>query len=321
MPKIKANGIDLYYEIHGRGDPLVLIMGLRRNAEWWYCQIPTLAKHFQVLVFDNRGAGRSDQPEMDYSISLFADDTAALMKSLGLASAHVLGISMGGYIAQELAIDYPEMVQGLVLGCTGSGGSRAVMMSQELLTKFTANQGLSPEDILRKDMDIYFSEGFIQGRPERIKEFIEISLRFYQPPGVVPAAVRRLPKTRYPRTPPPNNPSHPDHDRRRRSAAASRKFPPSERNDPPGPAGRLPRRPPLLLYGICPFIQSAGDRFPILNDKIIQPSSGPAKPKIRSDRPARVSGPKDIWVNSRCFTNPRSARTSELRPKPVLKSR
>ncbi len=83
MPKIKANGIDLYYEIHGQGEPLVLIMGLRRNAEWWYCQIPTLSEHFQVVVFDNRGAGRSDQPAMDYSIPLFADDTAALMKGLG----------------------------------------------------------------------------------------------------------------------------------------------------------------------------------------------------------------------------------------------
>ena len=182
MPKIKANGIDLYYEIHGRGDPLVLIMGLRRNAEWWYCQIPDLSEHFQVLVFDNRGAGRSDQPARDYSISLFADDTAALMKGLGLSSAHVLGISMGGYIAQELAINYPEMVQGLILGCTGPGGSQAVLMSPERLAKFIANKGLSPEDILLKDMDIYFSEGFIQERPEKIEEFVEISMRYYQPP-------------------------------------------------------------------------------------------------------------------------------------------
>jgi pimeloyl-ACP methyl ester carboxylesterase len=182
MPKIKANGINIYYEIHGRGDPLVLIMGLRRNAEWWYCQIPALSEHFQVLVFDNRGAGRSDQPEEEYSISLFADDTAALMKSLGLSSAHVLGISMGGYIGQELAIDYPEMVRRLILGCTGPGGSQAVLMSPERLTKFIANKGLSPEDILLKDMDIYFSEGFIQERPEKIKEFVEISMRYYQPP-------------------------------------------------------------------------------------------------------------------------------------------
>jgi pimeloyl-ACP methyl ester carboxylesterase len=182
VPNIKANGINIYYEIHGQGDPLVLIMGLRRNAEWWYCQIPALAEYFQVLVFDNRGAGRSDQPAMDYSIPLFADDTAALMKGLGLSSAHVLGISMGGYIAQELTINYPELVQGLILGCTGPGGSRAILMSPERLAKFTANKGLSPEDILRKDMDIYFSEGFIQEEPEKFKEFIEISMRYYQPP-------------------------------------------------------------------------------------------------------------------------------------------
>ncbi|HBZ01260.1 MAG TPA: alpha/beta hydrolase [candidate division Zixibacteria bacterium] len=182
MPKIKANGINIYYEIQGQGKPLVLIMGLRRNAEWWYCQIPALAEHFQVLVFDNRGAGRSDQPAADYSIPLFADDTAALMKGLGLSSAHVLGISMGGYIAQELAINYPELVQGLILGCTGAGGSRAVLMTPERLAKFTANKGLSPEEILRKDMDIYFSEGFIQEWPEKIEEFVEISRRHYQPP-------------------------------------------------------------------------------------------------------------------------------------------
>jgi pimeloyl-ACP methyl ester carboxylesterase len=124
MPKIKANGIDLYYEIHGRGDPLVLIMGLRRNAEWWYCQVPTLSKHFQVVVFDNRGAGRSDQPAMDYSIPLFADYTAALMKALGLSSAHVLGISMGGYIAQELAINCRKWFKADP-GCTGPGGPKA----------------------------------------------------------------------------------------------------------------------------------------------------------------------------------------------------
>jgi pimeloyl-ACP methyl ester carboxylesterase len=135
-----------------------------------------------VVVFDNRGAGRSDQPAMDYSIPLFAEDTAALMKGLGLSSAHVLGVSMGGYIAQELAINYPEMVQRLILGCTGPGGSRAILMSPERLAKFTANKGLSPEEILRKDMDIYFSEGFIQEKPEKIEEFVEISRRYYQPP-------------------------------------------------------------------------------------------------------------------------------------------
>jgi pimeloyl-ACP methyl ester carboxylesterase len=181
MPKHKVSDIEVYYEVHGQGDPLVLIMGLRRNVEWWYCQIPTLSKHFKVLAFDNRGAGRSDKPKTDYSIRLFADDTAELMQSLNIKRAHVLGISMGGYIAQELAINYPEKVRSLVLGCTSAGGKRVVLMSPERLKKFTAIEGLSPEEILKKDMDIYFSDRFIEGHPEKIKEFIEISLRYYQP--------------------------------------------------------------------------------------------------------------------------------------------
>jgi pimeloyl-ACP methyl ester carboxylesterase len=181
MPFRKANGITIYYEIHGRGNPLLLIMGLRRNAEWWYRQIPELSPHFQVIAFDNRGAGRSDQPPREYSIGLFAEDTAALLDGLGIPRAHVLGISMGGYIAQELAINFPEKVQRLVLGCTGCGGRRAVRMSPEGMAKFTAVQGLNPEQILRKDMDIYFSERFIRENQERIKEFIAVSLRDYQP--------------------------------------------------------------------------------------------------------------------------------------------
>jgi pimeloyl-ACP methyl ester carboxylesterase len=181
MPKQKVNGIEIYYELHGQGDPLILIMGLRRNVEWWYCQIPTLSNHFKVLSFDNRGAGRSDKPKADYSIRLFADDTTELMRALHIKRAHILGISMGGYIAQELAINHPERVRSLVLGCTGAGGERVVLMSPERLKKFTANEGLTSQQILRKDIDIYFSDRFIEGQSEKIEEFIKVSLRYYQP--------------------------------------------------------------------------------------------------------------------------------------------
>jgi pimeloyl-ACP methyl ester carboxylesterase len=157
-------------------------MGLRRNTEWWYLQIPTLSKYFKVLTFDNRGAGRSDKPKMDYSIRLFADDTAGLIESLGMKKPHILGLSMGGYIAQELAINYPDIVKSLILACTGPGGERAVLMSPERLKKFTANEGLTPQQILIKDMDIYFSDKFVTKHPEKIMEFVEISLRYYQPP-------------------------------------------------------------------------------------------------------------------------------------------
>ncbi len=182
MPHIDVNGIRMYYEIHGQGDPLFLIMGLRRNAEWWYRQTPFLSEHFKVIAFDNRGAGRSDKQKMDYSIRLFADDTAALMEALKIKKANVLGISMGGYIAQELAINYPDKVRRLILGCTSCGGKRAVLMSQEIKKKFEAVEGLTPEEILNNNMDIYFSDEFIQEHPEKIEEFMEISFRHPQPP-------------------------------------------------------------------------------------------------------------------------------------------
>jgi pimeloyl-ACP methyl ester carboxylesterase len=176
-----VNDIDIYYEIHGSGPPLVLIMGLRRNAEWWWLQIPELSKHFTVIAFDNRGAGRSDKPETDYSIRLFADDTSELMDYLNIPKAHILGLSMGGYIAQELAINYPDKIKGLILACTSCGGVRAVRMSEDRLQKFQATEGLTPEQILRENMDLYFSDRFVREHPERIEEFVEISLRYYQP--------------------------------------------------------------------------------------------------------------------------------------------
>lgn len=138
-------------------------------------------RHFQVIAFDNRGAGRTDKPFMDYSIPLFAEDTAALMDGLGISRAHILGISMGGFIAQELALNFPERVNRLVLGCTGCGGRKAVKMSPERMAKFTATEGLTPEQILHKDMDNYFSDRFVLENPDRIEEFITISLRDYQP--------------------------------------------------------------------------------------------------------------------------------------------
>jgi pimeloyl-ACP methyl ester carboxylesterase len=91
MPAVRVNGISKYYQLHGEGIPLVLIMGLRRNLEWWYRQIPELSKHFKVIAFDNRGAGRSDKPDMECSIRLFADDTAGLM------DAFCRGIFLLGY--------------------------------------------------------------------------------------------------------------------------------------------------------------------------------------------------------------------------------
>jgi pimeloyl-ACP methyl ester carboxylesterase len=118
VPRAKVNGINLYYEVHGNGEPLVMIMGFAGSNGGWIFQRREFQKYYQVITFDNRGVGRSDKPPGPYSIRMMADDTVSLMNYLGIRQAHILGVSMGGYIAQELAINYPELVRRLVLGCT-----------------------------------------------------------------------------------------------------------------------------------------------------------------------------------------------------------
>jgi pimeloyl-ACP methyl ester carboxylesterase len=156
-------------------------MGIRRNLEWWYKQLPDLSARYQVIVFDNRGSGRTDKPAGQYSIEQFADDTAGLMHALEIKHAHVLGYSMGGYIAQELAVNYPHLVSSLILVSTGAGGTSAVTMSMDRAEKFADIKGLTPEEILQKNMDIFFSDHFICNNPDEVRLFSELSMRWYQP--------------------------------------------------------------------------------------------------------------------------------------------
>lgn len=118
MPFVKINGININYSIEGQGDPLILIIGLGSDQSNWRLQTGFFKKNYQVITFDNRGAGKSDKPLGPYSIKMMADDTIGLMNYLHIMKAHIMGVSMGGMIAQEIAINYPERVKKLILGCT-----------------------------------------------------------------------------------------------------------------------------------------------------------------------------------------------------------
>lgn len=123
MPLVQVNDIQIYYEIHGEGEPLVLIGGLANDITDYTDHtkiVFELAQHYKVIVFDNRGAGRTDKPDIPYSIAMMAGDTAGLMQAIGIQQAHIIGVSMGGRIALELALEHADMVKKLVLVSTAA---------------------------------------------------------------------------------------------------------------------------------------------------------------------------------------------------------
>jgi 3-oxoadipate enol-lactonase len=125
---VQANGQELYYEIHGDGPPLVLVMGIGYDSSLWtLAQVPALSTQFQVILVDNRDAGRSSKARQPYTIAEMADDLAGLLDALGIQRSHLLGLSMGGMISLEFALRHGDRLDRLVLTGTGAAPARSAI--------------------------------------------------------------------------------------------------------------------------------------------------------------------------------------------------
>ncbi|MHA2119834.1 MAG: alpha/beta fold hydrolase, partial [Promethearchaeota archaeon] len=115
MPKLKVKDIEMYYEITGEGDPLLLIHGLGSSTRDWEEQVPVFSTKYQVITIDLRGHGKTDKPKGPYSIKMFAEDIAELLNILEIKLVNVLGISLGGGVAFQIAVDFPDLVKSLII--------------------------------------------------------------------------------------------------------------------------------------------------------------------------------------------------------------
>ena len=172
MPKIKSNQIELYCETHGAGQPFVLISGLGYSSWQWHKMVPFLAEHFQVITFDNRGVGQSDKPAGPYTAQMLAADTVGLLDALGIEKAIIAGHSMGGFVAQALALDFHQRVEKLILCSTNFGGPRHIPVTAEAMKVLT---DVTSDALTRfkNGLAVSTAPGWSEKNPEMIEEWIK----------------------------------------------------------------------------------------------------------------------------------------------------
>jgi 3-oxoadipate enol-lactonase len=167
MTQITVGDININYEIQGSGAPLLMIMGLSFSLRDWGKKFTELlAQHYQLILFDNRDAGLTSQSTRPYSIADMADDAAALLDALKIPKAHVFGVSMGGAIAQQFALKYPDKLDKLILGCTMAGG--------------TCSQPGDISGVMSGNLsELLFTPTFIQNHQQELAEFLRATTPFH----------------------------------------------------------------------------------------------------------------------------------------------
>ncbi|MFC2038900.1 alpha/beta fold hydrolase [Chloroflexota bacterium] len=178
MPVAKVGDINIYYEIRGEGEPLVLIMGLGGDINRWFRIRPVLEKEYKVIAFDNRGVGRTDKPVFPYTMEIMADDVAGLMDATGIKAAHIFGISLGGMIAQNFVLRHPDRVISLMLGCTFAGGTHSIFNNPvgEGVLNPARLEALSVEERAREMLPALYSQDFIDNNQAIIEQQVALSV-------------------------------------------------------------------------------------------------------------------------------------------------
>jgi 3-oxoadipate enol-lactonase len=179
MAFVENQGARLYWDEQGQGDPLLLIMGLGWASPMWHRSRPALRAQYRTIALDNRGVGLSDVPAGPYPIALMASDAAAVLDAAGIEKAHVFGVSMGGMIAQEFALQYPHRVRSLVLGSTAAGGPTAVRAEPEVLDQLT-RRGLNPDEYAAAVNPFIYDSGTSR---ERIEEDMALRKKWWPDPA------------------------------------------------------------------------------------------------------------------------------------------
>ena len=183
MPIIKTSRLKMYYELHGDGEPLLLIRGLGSTCDGFKAQVDGLSPHFRVISFDNRCVGRTDQPQEPFTIADMADDTAALLDALGVESTHVFAVSLGGMVAQELVLRHPKRVKRLVLACTHAGPRTAARSPDWAVQLFNESRDMPRPEALRHSVPLLFARRTVEDRPELVEETLAVMANNNQPKG------------------------------------------------------------------------------------------------------------------------------------------
>jgi 3-oxoadipate enol-lactonase len=173
----------VYYESAGRGPAVLLVLGQGMSVEAGWRTVERLASQFRVLAFDNRDMGRSDYSPWPYLVAQMANDAVAVLDAAGEARAHVYGMSLGGMVAQEIALRHRDRVCGLVLGATTSGGPRAIPQDPQVLTFFTRVGVMGPEEAAWAAVPYSYGERTRRTHGERIAQ--DIARRMRRPPDAL----------------------------------------------------------------------------------------------------------------------------------------